>query len=135
VWVYHGDEIPQAEQETERLRARALAQVSSGGASTGALITDEREAAEVAEVEPAPAVPEPSDEAAAEAPAQPAAAADDEAPDQPVAAADGTSEAAPAEATDGATATEAAGVEGGTEAAAADQPTSTPQETDGEAQG
>jgi len=53
VWVYHGDEIPQAEQETERLRARALAQVSSGGASTGALITDEREAAEVAEVEPA----------------------------------------------------------------------------------
>jgi small subunit ribosomal protein S3 len=52
VWVYHGDEIPQAEQETERLRARALAHVSSGGgASTGALITDEREAAEVAEVE------------------------------------------------------------------------------------
>jgi small subunit ribosomal protein S3 len=51
VWVYHGDEIPQAEQETERLRARALAQVSSGGASTGALITDEREAAEVAEPE------------------------------------------------------------------------------------
>jgi small subunit ribosomal protein S3 len=56
VWVYHGDEIPQAEQETERLRARALAQVSSGGASTGALITDEREAAEVAEPE-APAAP------------------------------------------------------------------------------
>jgi small subunit ribosomal protein S3 len=55
VWVYHGDEIPQAEQETERLRARALAQVSSGGASTGALITDEREAAEVAEPEPATA--------------------------------------------------------------------------------
>jgi len=52
VWVYHGDEIPQAEQETERLRARALAQVSSGGSSTGALITDEREAAEVAAPEP-----------------------------------------------------------------------------------
>ncbi|MEX2203343.1 MAG: 30S ribosomal protein S3 [Actinomycetota bacterium] len=52
VWVYHGDEIPQAEQETERLRARALAQVSSGGgSSTGALITDVREAAEVAEPE------------------------------------------------------------------------------------
>jgi hypothetical protein len=109
VWVYHGDEIPQAEQETERLRARALAQVSSGGASTGALITDEREAAEVAEVEPPPAVPEPSDEATAEAPA-------------------------PAEATDAVTATEAAGVEGGT-AVAPDQPTSTPQETDGKAQG
>jgi small subunit ribosomal protein S3 len=59
VWVYHGDEIPQAEQETERLRARALAQVSSGGgASTGALITDEREAAEVAEPEPPAAEPE-----------------------------------------------------------------------------
>src|SRR5919197_6590326 len=59
VWGYHGDEIPQAEQETERLRARALAQVSSGGASTGALITDEREAAEVAEPEPeTPATPD-----------------------------------------------------------------------------
>ena len=31
VWVYHGDEIPVAEQETERARARALAQVTSGG--------------------------------------------------------------------------------------------------------
>jgi small subunit ribosomal protein S3 len=31
VWVYHGDEIPVAEQETERLRARALAQVSAAG--------------------------------------------------------------------------------------------------------
>jgi small subunit ribosomal protein S3 len=135
VWVYHGDEIPQAEQETERLRARALAQVSSGGASTGALITDEREAAEVAEVEPAPAASEPSDEVAAEAPDQPAAAADDEAPDQPAAAAEEASEAAPAEATDGATATDAPVVDGGTEAAAADQPTSTSEQTDGEAQG
>jgi small subunit ribosomal protein S3 len=59
VWVYHGDEIPQAEQETERLRARALAQVTSGGgASTGALITDEVEAAEVAEPETPAAVEE-----------------------------------------------------------------------------
>ena len=50
VWVYHGDEIPQAEQETERsARPRARAGRRSGGASTGALITDEREAAEVAE--------------------------------------------------------------------------------------
>jgi small subunit ribosomal protein S3 len=73
VWVYHGDEIPQAEQETERLRARALAQVSSGGASTGALITDEREAAEVAEVEPAAAAPE---EVAVEAPKEEASSAD-----------------------------------------------------------
>jgi small subunit ribosomal protein S3 len=53
----------QAEQETERLRARALAQVSSGGASTGALITDEREAAEVAEPEAPAAAAEPAAEA------------------------------------------------------------------------
>ncbi|MFB3737690.1 MAG: 30S ribosomal protein S3 [Candidatus Velamenicoccus archaeovorus] len=71
VWVYHGDEIPQAEQETERARARALAQVSSGGgASTGALITDEREAAEVDEPvpEPAAAEPAPSEAEASEEP-------------------------------------------------------------------
>ena len=41
VWVYHGDQIPIAEQETERLRARALAHVTSGRASSmDALITD-----------------------------------------------------------------------------------------------
>jgi small subunit ribosomal protein S3 len=66
VWVYHGDEIPQAEQETERLRARALAQVASGGgASTGALITDVREAAEVAEPDE-PVASEPVEEGGAE---------------------------------------------------------------------
>jgi small subunit ribosomal protein S3 len=46
VWVYHGDEIPLQEQATERARARALAGMparSTGGASTGALITDVRE--------------------------------------------------------------------------------------------
>jgi small subunit ribosomal protein S3 len=43
VWVYHGDEIPAHEQETARLRARALAGVGGGAASTGALITDTRE--------------------------------------------------------------------------------------------
>jgi small subunit ribosomal protein S3 len=69
VWVYHGDEIPQAEQETERLRARALAQVSSGGgASTGALITDEQEAAEVAAPEPEVAAETAPSEDEAEAP-------------------------------------------------------------------
>jgi len=56
VWVYHGDEVPYREQETERALARA--RVGSGGrggggASTGALITDEREAAEVESPEPA----------------------------------------------------------------------------------
>jgi small subunit ribosomal protein S3 len=62
VWVYHGDEIPSEELETERARARALAGVAArgaGGASTGALITDEREMAEVAEPE-APQEPEAS---------------------------------------------------------------------------
>jgi small subunit ribosomal protein S3 len=93
VWVYHGDEIPQAEQETERLRARALAQVSSGGgASTGALITDEREAAEIEEpeataaeqvaetepetaTEPAPEGAEPGPPPSATAEAEPASSA------------------------------------------------------------
>ncbi len=70
VWVYHGDEIPAAEKETELARARALAQVSTGGAaSTGALITDEAEAAEALEVEEPAASAEPSsDESAEEAP-------------------------------------------------------------------
>jgi len=41
VWVYHGDEIPAQEQETQRARARAMAGLpAGGGASTGALITD-----------------------------------------------------------------------------------------------
>ena len=71
VWVYHGDEIPQAEQETERLRARALAQVASGGgASTGALITDVREAAEVAEPDEPVATEPATDDADSEAEAE-----------------------------------------------------------------
>jgi small subunit ribosomal protein S3 len=49
VWVYQGDEIPVDEMETERARARAMAGVPVGptGASTGALITDEKEMREV----------------------------------------------------------------------------------------
>jgi small subunit ribosomal protein S3 len=66
VWVYHGDEIPVAEQETERARARALAHVTAGGASAGALITDEKEVLEVAEEHGAPASP--AGQAGAEAP-------------------------------------------------------------------
>jgi small subunit ribosomal protein S3 len=49
VWVYHGDEIPAHERETELARARALAGMparAAGGASTGALITDVREVEE-----------------------------------------------------------------------------------------
>jgi len=58
VWVYQGDEIPTEERETERARARALAGVAArgpSGASTGALITDEKEAADVADLSVAPA--------------------------------------------------------------------------------
>jgi small subunit ribosomal protein S3 len=46
VWVYHGDELGAQEQEVERARARAMAGMparGSGGASTGALITDAKE--------------------------------------------------------------------------------------------
>jgi small subunit ribosomal protein S3 len=49
VWVYHGDEIPVQEQETARLRARAVAGMAvrgPSGASTGALITDVKELGE-----------------------------------------------------------------------------------------
>jgi len=62
VWVYHGDEIPMAEQETERARARALAGMPAGGpssASTGALITDEAESLDVPEAEEALVIAEP----------------------------------------------------------------------------
>jgi small subunit ribosomal protein S3 len=70
VWVYHGDEIPAAEKEAELARARALQPTRAGAASTGALITDERE---VLEEEPdVPVVPvgdepveEPADEVSA----------------------------------------------------------------------
>jgi small subunit ribosomal protein S3 len=90
VWVYHGDEIPVEEMETERARARALAGMAAGrgltGASTGALITDEKEMAEV--TEPEQAKPEPE---TAEAPAE---GATDETAEPPVAegAADETAE-------------------------------------------
>jgi small subunit ribosomal protein S3 len=62
VWVYQGDEIPVEEMETERARARALAGMAVGptGASTGALITDEKEMAEVVEPEEPAKEPEPT---------------------------------------------------------------------------
>ena len=102
VWVYSGDEIPTEELETERARARALAGVAArgaGGASTGALITDEKEMAEVAEPEARPTPeeePEPEGPEE-EPPAQPQPAQPQEEPsegpeDQPAA------EASPAEA-------------------------------------
>jgi small subunit ribosomal protein S3 len=87
VWVYHGDEIPQAEQETERLRARALVTASTGGgASTGALITDEREAAEITTEPPAPIVtaePATATETVAETPEVPTEPETPETPSAP----------------------------------------------------
>jgi small subunit ribosomal protein S3 len=64
VWVYHGDEIPVEEQETARMRARAIAGLAvrrPSGASTGALITDVKELAET-ESEEEPATGEPATE-------------------------------------------------------------------------
>jgi small subunit ribosomal protein S3 len=92
VWVYHGDEIPLAEKESERLRARALATVTTGAASTGALITDEKEVAEVVEGAEVPAAPAETPMAPAESPVDPVAPA--ESPVDPVAPAE-TSEAVP----------------------------------------
>src|SRR5207253_7694309 len=103
VWVYHGDEIPIEEQETARMRARALAGVQArgaGGASTGALITDVKELAEVEEPEPEPAAAA----AAAEADvggsegSEPAAAASSDTPEPAEAASSDTLEPAAAEA-------------------------------------
>ena len=95
VWVYHGDEIPQAEQETERLRARAIAQVASGGgASTGALITDVREAAEVAEPDEPVAPAQAAGEDTAEAEEQSGSTTSDAAgAEQPAPATSGSAEA------------------------------------------
>jgi len=87
VWVYHGDEIPAAEKETELARARALAHVSAGGASTGALITDRAEAEAIETEEPA--VPEPSTEATEEA-GEDGAAPEVEAPVEETPAAEGS---------------------------------------------
>jgi small subunit ribosomal protein S3 len=90
VWVYHGDEIPVAEQETERLRARALATVSSGGpraaAERGAEVPISDAAARVEEATPATATVEP-----------PAAPVDGAAADLPVADATGETSAPDAE--------------------------------------
>jgi small subunit ribosomal protein S3 len=89
VWIYHGDEVPYREQETERALARAHATARQarplgvgGGASTGALVTDEAEAIEIATPETATVEPpaSPVDGADAEAPVAEATGQDD-APD------------------------------------------------------
>jgi small subunit ribosomal protein S3 len=102
VWVYHGDEIPQAEQETERLRARALATATTGGgASTGALITDERELAEVAEPEPVTPAADASPAAETSTPAADASTPATEATAATPSTPETTDGGAPAPATDG----------------------------------
>ncbi|MGH2711032.1 MAG: 30S ribosomal protein S3 [Actinomycetota bacterium] len=77
VWVYQGDEIPSEEKETERARARALAGVPLAGptgASTGALITDEKQMAELtAPDEPAAEEETPAEEPKPEATEEPKA--------------------------------------------------------------
>jgi small subunit ribosomal protein S3 len=105
VWVYQGDEIPSEEKETERARARALAGVparGAGGASTGALITDEKEAAEVAEPEPAAAEPEAAEPEAAESetatPAEASSEAETAESSEAVPSEEGTPESAAGEA-------------------------------------
>ena len=64
VWIYHGDQVPHREQETERALARAHATARQarplgvgGGASTGALVTDEAEAIEISTPETATVEP------------------------------------------------------------------------------
>jgi small subunit ribosomal protein S3 len=104
VWVYHGDEIPSEEKETARARARALAGMRApAGASTGALITDPKDLADVEE-EPAPPSqePEPAPEQDESVPptAPPAEAeasvAEEPPSEEPAAEPEPTSSAAPA---------------------------------------
>jgi small subunit ribosomal protein S3 len=95
VWVYQGDEIPSEEVETERARARAMAGYpvqGPTGASTGALITDAKEMAEVsAPDEPSAERPEePSDSASPTSPEEPSDSPDR--PDEPSPSASGTEE-------------------------------------------
>jgi small subunit ribosomal protein S3 len=99
VWVYQGDEIPSEEVETERARARAMAGYpvqGPTGASTGALITDAKEMAEVAAPdEPSDSAPPSTDEPSDSAPPTSAEEPSDSAPsstDEPSSSASGTEE-------------------------------------------
>ncbi len=91
VWVYHGDEVPYREQETERARARATARARTGGprsdrpAPTPAATTPAAPAAAPAAVA---TVPTPADVAApaeAPVPAEAAAPIAEETPGTPAA--------------------------------------------------
>jgi len=66
VWVYHGDEVPYREQETERARARATARARGGGRPERAAVPAAPPATPTATPTEAPAAP-------VEAPETPAA--------------------------------------------------------------
>jgi small subunit ribosomal protein S3 len=68
VWIYHGDEVPYREQETERARARATARARGGERPARAPREAPPAAATPAPATPAPATPAPT-------PAEPAPAA------------------------------------------------------------
>jgi small subunit ribosomal protein S3 len=68
VWVYHGDEVPHREQETERALARAHAKATSTGEETAKPARTRTSAKPAAKTEPtAEPVAEPTAEAVAEA--------------------------------------------------------------------
>jgi small subunit ribosomal protein S3 len=80
VWVYHGDEVPYREQETERARARATARARTGGPRSdrpatpaSATVAEPAPAAPVAEPAPVATVTEPAPVATATEPAPPIA--------------------------------------------------------------
>jgi small subunit ribosomal protein S3 len=103
VWVYHGDEVPHREQETERALARAHARAEQGEPSgRPARRTGGRAAASAPAPAAAPDAPAPA--AAPDAPT-PAAAPDAPAPD---AVPEASTPTAPAEAADGAEAAQVA---------------------------
>jgi small subunit ribosomal protein S3 len=103
VWVYHGDEVPRREQDTERALARAHAsaqKVDSGNRGGGAVGEDIMAAEAPVPEAPVPEAPAP-ETAATEAPAPETTAAANEIPETPIA--DPSIEAADAEAQQGGT--------------------------------
>jgi small subunit ribosomal protein S3 len=77
VWVYHGDEVPYREQETERARARATARARGGAAPRGERPAPTPAAAPSETLAPAAVATAPAD---APAPAETTAPADAPAP-------------------------------------------------------
>jgi small subunit ribosomal protein S3 len=62
VWIYHGDEVPYREQETERARARATARARGAGrAAPRAAAPEPTPPAEPPPAEPPPAEPPPAE--------------------------------------------------------------------------